>query len=701
MINLNVDTRTAKYGAIKGQQIMPLVKFTEVNRGGIFRWPAVKAQGTLTIATLPTDGETFTIGLKTYTLKTTLTGVDGQIAIGGSLAQCQANIYAALSLTGAPATQYASAMTLNQDITVTGFVGNAIVLTAKVGGTAGNAIATTETMVGAGNIFDGTTLGTTRAGVADTDADSLLVPSYQGSSNRSTSNFVAASELFYAGAGDANGSLDRVFITNPEMMADYPTSTYKILAGATKKFWVSNYFDRRYKHVRLLGVRSYLQRNIIQTIASPFTENSNNRSFLTLAVDTTRLIHFFRQQGGTTGVYALVGTVATNGTITWGAPVLVTALDQYNAEFDAVLVNTDKILCTYGAGASTFTQTCTLSLSGTAITKNADVQVAAVNYTIKRVVKLNTDKALLVANNGGAMVMYVVTITGTVPSYGTVVSTASALVGGYHTAANGTDKAQVVYAANSRMNTAVITVSGTVPTLQASIVVGYETSQGYRSNSLYQIGTDKFVYYHGNGQVGVNRGRTDYKFCYITVASNTSSIANSYEMRSSDYDTNINFMTAIDATNFIFYRFVSGYLMGSKVTVNSATSLTINDRMLRGAGYREATDDSAPLVIRSRGEFENIQQIGEPVVMGTIGTVVVGSDNSGVGNICSFSDKPFSMTLYLNDDVIANFSKTLPLLIEPIVINQAVYLDEFGLKVKNNDAQDLHFYIDHAYITID
>jgi len=53
-------------------------------------------------------------------------------------------------------------------VSAAAFDGDTCVITALSGGTGGNAIATTETFTATSNVFDGTTLGTTNAGVDPT-----------------------------------------------------------------------------------------------------------------------------------------------------------------------------------------------------------------------------------------------------------------------------------------------------------------------------------------------------------------------------------------------------------------------------------------------------------------------------------------------------------------------------------------------------
>lgn len=124
----------------------------------------VKAQGTLTMDTRMTIGDTFTIGTMTYTVATTPTN-PGDVARGADAAGSRAAVIAAINgtdgINSADANVVASAST------------GVVILTAIVGGTVGNAIATTETFAAGTNVFDAATLGTTTAGV-DASAENFI-----------------------------------------------------------------------------------------------------------------------------------------------------------------------------------------------------------------------------------------------------------------------------------------------------------------------------------------------------------------------------------------------------------------------------------------------------------------------------------------------------------------------------------------------
>lgn len=122
-----------------------------------------KATGTLTIDTQPTSGDTMWIGDKIYTFVPDGTAnAEGEVSIGTDLATAKLNIVAAINGTDGhnnPATA----------VTAAEFVADACVITALIGGTAGNAIPTTETFTAVTNIFAAVTLGTgTNATAANT-----------------------------------------------------------------------------------------------------------------------------------------------------------------------------------------------------------------------------------------------------------------------------------------------------------------------------------------------------------------------------------------------------------------------------------------------------------------------------------------------------------------------------------------------------
>lgn len=104
----------------------------------------VKAIGTLTGSVVPSNLDTVTIGGKVYTWQTTLTNVDGNVLIGGTLAAALTNLKAAINLAAGGGTTYAASTTAHTTVDATTLTGTTLQVDAKLTGTAGNAITTTK-----------------------------------------------------------------------------------------------------------------------------------------------------------------------------------------------------------------------------------------------------------------------------------------------------------------------------------------------------------------------------------------------------------------------------------------------------------------------------------------------------------------------------------------------------------------------------
>jgi len=103
------------------------------------------AKGTLTSnGTIPTDGDTLTIGNKTYTFKTTLTPTEGEVLINSSAANALVNLKRAIDHTGTPDTDYkcAAAHTQVAGSTITA---TSLIVVALAAGLSEESIATTDT----------------------------------------------------------------------------------------------------------------------------------------------------------------------------------------------------------------------------------------------------------------------------------------------------------------------------------------------------------------------------------------------------------------------------------------------------------------------------------------------------------------------------------------------------------------------------
>jgi hypothetical protein len=102
------------------------------------------------------DGETVSVGGKTYTFQATLTNVDGNVKLGSGWVESVINLSSAIVLGSGAGTQYAVAMTVNAS--VEGWYeprNNLMTVRALVAGAAGNAIAVAETCAKAKWIWEG------------------------------------------------------------------------------------------------------------------------------------------------------------------------------------------------------------------------------------------------------------------------------------------------------------------------------------------------------------------------------------------------------------------------------------------------------------------------------------------------------------------------------------------------------------------
>jgi phage tail sheath protein FI len=225
------------------------------------------AQGTLTLDTPPSDGETMTIGGQVYTFQTALTNSAGNILIGATLADTQANIVAAINADPAGAgTKYAAATVQNPAVAAaSAFAANKLVLTANTAGAAGNSVATTSTFAAPTNVFDAATLGATTPG-ADPGLANVSGNIAIGASTADTQvNIVAAIIADPAGAGTQYAAAT---VQNPAVAAASAFAANKLVltaktAGAagnsiatTSTLSAGNAFDAATLGTTTLGVDS-------------------------------------------------------------------------------------------------------------------------------------------------------------------------------------------------------------------------------------------------------------------------------------------------------------------------------------------------------------------------------------------------------------------------------------------------------------
>lgn len=134
----------------------------------------VRATGTLTSdATIPTAADTVTIGTQTYTFRAAVGTTTLEVLLGATYTTAFDNLNSAINLTAGSGTTYGSNTPINDYVTGVR-TGATVVLSAKVPGTVGNFIPTTEagthTSFGAATLTGGT-------GSVNATIDDLLLTS--------------------------------------------------------------------------------------------------------------------------------------------------------------------------------------------------------------------------------------------------------------------------------------------------------------------------------------------------------------------------------------------------------------------------------------------------------------------------------------------------------------------------------------------
>lgn len=162
------------------------------------------AQATLTGGAA---AETVTIGSTVYTFKDTL-GAAYDVKIGASASDTIDNLIAAINYDAGEGSLYGTGTEIHPDVSAAAGAGDTMDLSAKVGGTAGNSIATTETMsagsFGGGTLSGGAALETVTLGATTYTFQTTLVdsPNYVkigATASDTIDNLIAA---ITAGAGE-------------------------------------------------------------------------------------------------------------------------------------------------------------------------------------------------------------------------------------------------------------------------------------------------------------------------------------------------------------------------------------------------------------------------------------------------------------------------------------------------------------------
>lgn len=157
------------------------------------------AKQTLTSTGVALDTETVTIGGRVYTFKTTLTaaGVANEVLIGANASASLDNLKAAINGAAGAGSTYGKGTVPHADVVAGAKTATTLVVIAKVEGTAGNSIVSTETLTnfawGAGTLAGGAAAGARAFRLQPTKEGTYLIRCTDGTTTVDSSIQVWAS----------------------------------------------------------------------------------------------------------------------------------------------------------------------------------------------------------------------------------------------------------------------------------------------------------------------------------------------------------------------------------------------------------------------------------------------------------------------------------------------------------------------------
>jgi hypothetical protein len=175
----------------------------------------------------------------------------------------------------------------------------------------------------------------------------------------------------------------------------------------------------------------------------------------------------------------------------------------------------------------------------------------------------------------------------------------------------------------------------------------------------------------------------------LNITANTTAISHTLEMRNGVYDGNLNYFKKLDANNWMIWN--KPQTRVGKMTLDLTNNLmTINDIPYYHSIWDH--DGYQTNMMQKLAETNNIQRSPEPAIT-TNGWVFLATDNNINGGIVAWTDKTFSFEVYLDDELIGTYNKTIPGAIEGVIIRMPLNRFEAAIKIKNPGAVDLFFMI--------
>lgn len=283
------------------------------------------------------------------------------------------------------------------------------------------------------------------------------------------------------------GSIQTFINTEHASVGAYPVDT-GIFTNNEVKYKTAEYYFQKYKKLKYVGVNFRLQ-TLGNVTPSAFSNTASLLKKKIFQLTTTTFVLVFRQTGGTAGMYAVVGTIATDGSITYGTPVLITTVipaeDYYSGLCE---ISTGKYAYVNLQTATTLRNTI-FTASGTTITMGTGVDITITSGAggVIKSEKVDTDKYVTVycATGGSSAYAYVTTVSGTVPTNGAISTMSSVTYSGTGVLlSSATNGLFFLQGPSTQLYCAAFTLSGTTLTIGTQTAVG-STSQ---FNALASIG---------------------------------------------------------------------------------------------------------------------------------------------------------------------------------------------------------------------
>lgn len=379
MFTLPLKNKDEVNGTQKGLHYGSHLLLNEVGYGGLGTWKAVKAYNNYTLSSLPTDGQTVTIGINVYTWRTSITTAPNDLLIKGTLAECQAVIQDAINgNSDTVGLNYSSTTKPSELVTCGNFVANVAKIEAIIGGTTGNSIATVAT----GGSFSSATL---LNGLEISKADGILLPTPDDGNL----------------TGDITSTVNMFDYWGNSGVPSYSQTMSLRLMGLSGDFDKNNYASGESKKRVMLDSVGARVKSISKIMLEQKLKESNGVGLYTTITSIKRIVpmgtdRFVIWWGST---YFQIVQVATDGTLTIGTTFTHTvAVDDFDVVGDGKIVGI-RYVGTTSNEAQYFTVTGTTMVHNSSNTISGITGNLANSMTVKCIAP---DKAVLVYKNAVA-----------------------------------------------------------------------------------------------------------------------------------------------------------------------------------------------------------------------------------------------------------------------------------------------------------